>query len=259
MAAHDARSTRPSAVGVHAGAVWMIRCRRLGQFSGRQSGELMKCRFAALKEGAYANRTQLAGRSNLLWGLGTHPGVEKSLAQFDTTSFCKLLPSFALVGEVGLDRRGHPIQTEVFREILSAVANQPVILSVHSAGMCSAVLDEIERSPHPGIVLHWFNGTAADIRRAVEMHCFFSVNAAMKHHVLEQIPMDKTLTETDFPSSMSRTRARRPGDVSAIESVLEQIHGGVARDHSWRNFSDLVARSGVRDRLPPTIRDALCD
>ncbi|WP_333890881.1 TatD family hydrolase [Mycolicibacterium gadium] len=211
----------------------------------------------SLKEGAYAYRNQAAARSNLLWGLGTHPGVEKSLAQFEATSFRKLLPSFALVGEVGLDRRGHPTQTEVFREILSAVANQPVILSVHSAGMCSAVLDEIERSPHPGIVLHWFNGTAADIRRAVEMQCFFSVNAAMKYHVLEQIPMDKVLTETDFPSSASRTCARRPGDVSAIESKLEQIHGVVARDHIWRNFADLVAQSGVCDRLPPAICDVL--
>jgi TatD DNase family protein len=211
----------------------------------------------SLKEGAYAYRTQVASRSNLLWGLGTHPLVEKSLAQFDSTSFRKLLPSFALVGEVGLDRRGHPTQTEVFRQILSVVANQRVILSVHSTGMCSAVLDEIESSPHPGIVLHWFNGTAADIRRAVEMQCFFSVNAAMKHHVLEQIPIDKMLTETDFPSNTSRTGARRPGDVSAIETNLEQIHGVVARDHIWRNFADLVARSGVRDRLPPTIRDAI--
>ncbi|MDV3135742.1 TatD family hydrolase [Mycobacterium sp. 29Ha] len=211
----------------------------------------------SLNEGVYAHRTQTAARSNLLWGLGTHPGVEKSLTQFDVASFRELLPNFALVGEVGLDRRGGPAQTEVFRQILSAVADQPVILSVHSAGMCSAVLDEIECSPHPGLVLHWFNGTTADIQRAVQMQCFFSVNASMKHDVLEQIPMDRILTETDFPSSTSRTGARRPGDVSAIESKLEQIHGVVARDHIWGNFADLVARSGVRDRLPPTIRAAL--
>jgi TatD DNase family protein len=211
----------------------------------------------SLKEGAYAHRTQSASDSNLLWGLGTHPGVEKALAQFDPGLFRKLLTSYALVGEVGLDRRGHPTQTEVFRQILSAVADQRVILSVHSAGMCSAVLDEVERKPHPGIVLHWFNGTAADIRRAVDMQCFFSVNAAMKDHVLEQIPMDRILTETDFPSTSSRTGAQRPGDVSTIESKLEEIHGVVSRGHIWRNFTDLVARSGVRDRLPATICDAL--
>jgi TatD DNase family protein len=89
------------------------------------------------------------------------------------------------------------------------------------------------------------------------MQCYFSVNAAMKYGVLEQIPMDKVLTETDFPSTTSRTGARRPGDVSAIESKLEQIHGVVARDYIWRNFAHLVARSGVRDRLPPTICAAL--
>jgi TatD DNase family protein len=211
----------------------------------------------SLNEGAYTQRNQVAPGSNLLWGLGAHPGVEKALAQFDPMLFRKLLPSFALIGEVGLDRRGHPAQTEVFRQILSAAADQPVILSVHSAGMCSAVLDEVERNPHPGLVLHWFNGTDADIRRAVEMQCFFSVNAAMNFAVLEQIPMNKMLTETDFPSTTSRTGARRPGDVSAIESKLEQIHGVVARDHIWRNFADLVIRSGVRDRLPPTISAAL--
>lgn len=80
--------------------------------------------------------------------------------------------------------RGLPLPDWITRFVDSAITRSV-------AGMCSAVLDEVERDPHPGIVLHWFNGSTTEIRRAVEMQCFFSANAVMKYPVLEQIPMDK--------------------------------------------------------------------
>lgn len=57
-------------------------------------------------EGQYALRAGGATSPTLVWGLGVHPGVEASVTSFSPAAFTSALASFAVVGEVGLDRRG---------------------------------------------------------------------------------------------------------------------------------------------------------
>lgn len=212
----------------------------------------------SLNEARYARREGAVSSPRLVWGVGTQPGVERALSQFNDQVFESILPQFALIGEVGLDRRGDKgVQADVFRKILRAAADQTVLISVHSAGRCTAVLNEIEESPHPGVLLHWFNGTGAEIERATRLGCFFSVNAAMSTEILNQIPLDRLLTETDFPSARARTGASKPGDVAKIEHHLEEIHGTGIRPHIWRNLSELANRSGADTRLPSALRALL--
>jgi TatD DNase family protein len=204
----------------------------------------------SLKEAHYAHREDAAFSPRLVWGIGAHPGAERALSQFDNQMFQRTLPQFALIGEVGLDRRGdRQAQAEVFQLVLQAAVDQPVLISAHSTGRCTAVLDQIEESPHPGVLLHWFNGTDAEIRRAARLGCFFSVNAAMSAETLSQIPLDRLLTETDFPSARARTGASKPGDVGKIEYKLEEIYGPGIRAHVWRNLAELTTRSGAKAGL----------
>ena len=72
--------------------------------------------------------------ANLIWGIGVHPGDRESLDRYRGERFEALLPRFALVGEVGLDRRaGHlDRQREVLTDILARTAEIPVMLSIHS-------------------------------------------------------------------------------------------------------------------------------
>ena len=212
----------------------------------------------SVKEALYALRPGAAASDNLVWGLGSHPGVEPTVARFDGDAFAKAVANFALIGEVGLDRRGdRPSQTAMFRRVLQEASGQPILLSVHSTGRCAAVLDEIERSPHPGIILHWFNGSATEFERAIRLGCFFSVNAAMSPAQLEQVPYDRVLTETDFPASGSKTGAARPGDVSRIERILAEQHGSDPRQQIWRNLAEVCHRSGAGARMPVAIQNRL--
>lgn len=211
-----------------------------------------------VKEALYTLRSGAASSDGLVWGLGSHPGVEQTVAQFDGDAFEQALSRFALIGEVGLDRRGdNEAQVAMFRRVLQAASGQPVLLSVHSTGRCSAVLDEIERAPHAGIILHWFNGTVAEIARAVELGCFFSVNAAMSPASLQRIPLDRLLTETDFPASPSKTGASRPGDVATIEAMLTEQYGPDVRHQVWKNLAVVGRRSGAIERMPVAIGDQL--
>jgi TatD DNase family protein len=212
----------------------------------------------SVKESLYTLRPGAASSQNLVWGLGSHPGVEQTVARFDGDAFEQAVTRFALIGEVGLDRRGDSAaQTAMFRRVLRATSGQPVLLSVHSTGRCSAVLDEIERAPHAGVILHWFNGSAAEVERAVGLGCYFSVNAAMSEASLERMPNERVLTETDFPASRAKTVASRPGDVARIEGMLTQHHGSDTRRLVWQNLAEVCRRSGATERMPAEIQDLL--
>lgn len=81
------------------------------------------------------------------------------------------------------------------------------ILSIHSVRTASRVLDHIDEClprDRGKVVLHWFSGTAAEARRAVQAGCYFSVNHAMLgkprgREIVAQLPLDRILTETDGP------------------------------------------------------------
>lgn len=208
----------------------------------------------SIREGQYAVRPGGATSSRLIWGLGVHPGVPRSVDSFSPAAFSSALESFAIVGEVGLDRRGDlESQAHVFSDVLRACRDKPVLISVHSTGRTKAVLDLIEANPHPGLILHWFNGSARDVTRAAGLGCYFSVNAAMADDQLDLIPPERILTETDFPSSTKRTRASAPGDVAEIESRLDVLRGTSTRDLVWTNFSHLIQASGAAERLPESL------
>ncbi len=212
----------------------------------------------SVNEARYTLRPHAATSKRVVWALGSHPGVPRTIEQFDGDAFELSIADFAIIGEIGLDRRGDPnAQSAMFGRILAAASGQPVLLSVHSTGRCAAVLDEIERAPHPGIILHWFNGTARDIARAIDLDCYFSVNAAMNHAHLQQIPKDRVLTETDFPASRSRTRATRPGDTNAIEDILSEQYNADARLLVWRNLYTIAHRTGAEEKLPLLVRDLI--
>lgn len=212
----------------------------------------------SVTESLYTLRPGAASSESLVWGLGSHPGVEQTVARFDGDAFERAVTRFALLGEVGLDRRGDSAaQTAMFRCVLRAASGRPVLLSVHSTGRCSAVLDEIERAPHPGVILHWFNGSAAEVERAVGLGCYFSVNAAMSEASLERMPYERVLTETDFPASRAKTMASRPGDVARIEDMLTKQYGSDPRPLVWQNLAEVCRRSGATERMPAEIQDRL--
>jgi hypothetical protein len=85
--------------------------------------------------------------------------------------------------------------------ILDVVADEPRILSLHSYRATDQVLEELSSRPAPGVVLHWWPGSAVATRRAVDLGCYFSVNAAIfqRPATLRHLPVDRLLPETDHP------------------------------------------------------------
>ena len=115
-----------------------------------------------------------------VWGVGAHPGVKDAMDRFSADEFKRLAQCTPLVSEVGLDRNS-PVpmsqQQDVLNAILEALRDHPRIVSIHSAGATSEVIELLESSPTNGEQCCTGGGEhRAKPLRAVELGCRFSVN-----------------------------------------------------------------------------------
>ena len=167
--------------------------------------------------------------SRTVWGVGCHPAIAKAQAEFDASHFARLIAKTAFVSEIGLDGRSRVSmerQKATLRAVLSTLQKTPRIASIHSYAASQEVLEELEARPIEGAVLHWWLGGREQTRRAVEMGCFFSVNAAMlqKEANIQHIPMDRLFTETDHPFGTRRAAPKPvPGRLATSRQRLPAI------------------------------------
>lgn len=221
-------------------------------------GSIIVAVTRSLNEGERALRRH---DSRILWGVGAHPGFAKARREFSKSQFSSLLSRALVVGEVGLDRRAGEVegQARILRHILDGTADRAVLTSLHSAGCASELLVEIEARPPVAPILHWFTGTDEEVHAALELGCWFSVNAAMNDAQLMRLPEGRVLPETDFPNAKG-ARARMPGDIESLERRLARIWsrpGFEVRTTLLRNFRTLLEKSEVLDRVPDAIADDL--
>ncbi|MGB6059550.1 MAG: TatD family hydrolase [Microthrixaceae bacterium] len=203
--------------------------------------------------------------ANVVWGVGCHPGLAKSHRTFNAATFEELLRSVPFAGELGLDGSARvPMdrQQATFRTALTVLKNTPRIVSIHSAGATREVLDELERSTIRGAVLHWWLGDGADTHRAVDLGCYFSLNIAgvRRSNLLDFIPPDRLLTETDHPFGDKRSKPPQPGNVENVEAAIARHHNLQASDVRrlvWRNLSTMVAETKVGGLFPRPVRRLL--
>ncbi|MCB2178199.1 MAG: TatD family hydrolase [Actinomycetales bacterium] len=217
--------------------------------------------FAMTRTPGEARAAARRSDPTLAWGFGAHPGLPDAISRVNAPMLREVVEAHVVIGEIGLDRRGPDgPQREALEAILDACRGRAVVLSLHSSGRTRQTLDVLRQHPHPGVVLHWFNGTPDEISEAVELGCYFSVNNAMTDARLLQIPPGRMLPETDFPSSRKTTLASKPGDTRPLEERLARRAGRqvtAIRHDFYRALANLLAASGARSRMPEGFREAL--
>ncbi len=198
-----------------------------------------------------------------VWGVGCHPGLVGVQKAFDVARFADLMRQTAFVSEVGLDGSSRvPMATQkaTLAAVLAVLQDSPRITSLHSYKATDLVIAALEAQPIKGAVLHWWLGDAAQTRRALELGCFFSINesSVRRADVLEQIPLDRLLTETDHPFGDRRGgRNARPGRVAGVEEGLARHFGespSDIRSVMWDNLARLTSEAGCGALLPRAIR-----
>lgn len=207
---------------------------------------------------AWARNHQLTSSTKFVKAaLGLHPQLVESRAG-ELLLWKELVRETRYVGEVGLDSgpryyRSLDAQKHVFEAILQRCSElRDRILTVHSVRSVTEVIDMIEaRLPrsHGKVVMHWFTGSAAEMRRAIELGFYFSVNHMMldgekRRAFVAAIPLDRLLTETDGPFTQVSGRPAQPTDVSSTVVELARLHGveapAMAR-HITANLRSLIS------------------
>jgi TatD DNase family protein len=222
--------------------------------------------FAATRSLAEARQAVERRDETIIWGVGSHPGLARSHGSFEAATFRSLTEHTAFVSEIGLDG-GSKIsldrQLSTLRAALDVLADQPRITSLHSYRATDALVAELAQRPVRGIVLHWWLGSAGATRRAVDLGCFFSVNAAMFRSpgALDHIPADRLLTETDHPfGDRSSPLPRHPGGVLPVEHAIARRHGmqpEAVRRLMWVNLGSLVRDTACARLLSRRVRSFL--
>lgn len=157
--------------------------------------------------------------------VGTHGGEVDQLVE--------LMKGVSIIGETGLDgssryRTSYQDQLRIFKTVVSASAREPGrILSIHSRAAVKDVLETLQ--PHAKDlkpILHWFSGTSAQVKSALALGCYFSVNGSMLatdggKSVISAIPTDRLLLESDAP--FRKEAGDTKGRIRDLERTIEGI------------------------------------
>jgi TatD DNase family protein len=186
---------------------------------------------------AFPRNQELASATKFVRAaLGLHPQqVERRANEIGIWE--QYLSQTRYIGEVGLDAsprhyRSFELQKQIFRQILRACADAgDKILTVHSVRSSAAVLDMIDAelpNTRGRVVLHWFSGTKKEAERAIALGCYFSINKEMlrderRRALVDVLPLNRLLTETDGPFVETAGRAIRPKDVIITVEALAAL------------------------------------
>lgn len=180
--------------------------------------------------------------------LGFHPlAVADNNSELDV--FASVVRDVQFVGEVGLDFSSEGItsrteQLRVFRQIAELLSDNSRFVTLHSRGSAEDVVSVLEEFGVAPCVFHWYSGSSSTLKRLVCLNHYCSVNTAMLtskkgQSVLEAVPRERVLTETDGPYVKVGKRAARPTDV---QQIIEGIAG------AW-NVSAEDAEAQVADNF----------
>lgn len=174
------------------------------------------------------------GHTNIKVALGLHPEIAtEKFNEFDL--LLSSIQKSDFIGEVGIDgsaryAKSLDKQELIFdRTIKECERAGGRIISIHSRGAASKILSIIRKYPACGTpILHWFSGSITELKKAVEMKCFFSVNPVMikskkGKDLVSRIPSGLVLPESDGPFVTQNGKPIMPWEAIDIAPVLSKI------------------------------------
>lgn len=173
----------------------------------------------------------LGGSDKVLITPGLHPEIVGARhAELDM--LLEQIKQVRAVGEVGLDGSKRFLASyEVQRKVFAAVVAQCAalggrVLSIHSRQAVKDVLAVL--NDHPGYgtaVLHWFTGSASELKAAAAQGCWFSIgpaafNSAAGQALAKKLPHDRVVPESDGPFAQVNGASVMPWSADQTAQLL---------------------------------------
>lgn len=196
---------------------------------------------------AYEKEKQLCKNyRNINVGLGMHPQLVSS-GYDDMCLFRNLSKKSHYIGEVGLDFGKGYIETKeaqirVFSEIIEVCEQYgEKVVSIHSLKSVNTVIEilrKYKKQKNNRYIFHWFTGSIPQIKKAIELGCYFSINPRMLNtksgiEVIKAVPFDRMLLETDAPFAFK---------VNHIDEIEKELKGMISKisDMVGKDVSDMI-------------------
>ena len=135
------------------------------------------------------------------------------------------------IGEIGLDKtytsteKDFKKQELVFRNQLSLAEKLQKPISIHSRKTLDEIFEICSSYSLAGKLLHWFDGSKKQLKKAMEMEFFVSFGPVMvyandKQVLLSNSDKHRILVETDGPVKFSKCFEQKTAQISLIPSVI---------------------------------------
>ncbi|WP_216725699.1 TatD family hydrolase [Streptomyces sp. CNQ-509] len=170
-------------------------------------------------------RTRLGRRPGVHAALGMHPLRARDFAPADLARFLRMPPEATWIGEIGLDysptgRKTRRAQLRVFETVLADPRARALPMTVHSRGAEEDTISRLAQASAAAAILHWYTGPLALVDEALAAGLWFSINPAMTasakgRTLIDAVPADRILLETDGPFARQGRRPARPADLPA--------------------------------------------
>ena len=237
----------------------------------------------------------LASFPKIKVGVGAHPWwvAQGKISDEDKALLPGLVASARYIGEVGLDfgknglaksifatdEQTKQAQIEVLRTIFAAAKKSPApsviegagetkdgrVFSFHAvrgADVIMDMLEEYELLEDNTIIFHWFSGSSAQLKRARDLGCFFSVNAFMLQtkrgrEYAKAIPLDRLLIETDLPEETPIDACVENSQVCKQATEAVEMRYISMLEEAYREIVTLRGEDAL-DAITRNVREIFC-
>lgn len=118
-----------------------------------------------------------------------------------------------IIGEIGLDylwvedRNTFEAQRKVFNFILEESIKRNKVVSLHTKDAEEEIYRSLKKYNYSKVIVHWYSGDIDTLEKFIGLGCYFTVSVDIgysekTYEVLNKIPIDKLLIETDGPTAL---------------------------------------------------------
>lgn len=156
-----------------------------------------------------------------------------------------------MIGEIGLDyiwvedESTYDKQREVFNFILKESIERNKIVSLHTKGAESDIYNALNKYNYGKVIIHWYSADIDTLDKLIDLGCYFTISvdigySDITYSVLDKIPLDKLLVETDGPTALEWVNGEY-GYPSIIKEVIRKIAD--YKNISNENLIDIIYKN----------------
>jgi TatD DNase family protein len=192
--------------------------------------------------------------------IGWHPTEAVEMKLVEDLAWIEQLcshPKVVAIGEIGLDyywdTAPKDIQHSVFREQirLARRVNKPIIIHNRDAHEDILRLLKEEKASEVGGIMHCFSGSWETAKQCLDLNFYISFggpvtfkNARVPKEVLERVPLDRILLETDAPYLAPHPHRGKRNESAYVRLVAETA--AEIKGLSLENIAKITSENGHR-------------